>query len=264
MPLVYTDFDNPRVTVLNKPKISAYFICYNEAIIMPHLLRHYFSFCDKITICDNLSDDNTLDIIQDFKDNNVKILKFGTHNTFNDAVHAKIKNEIWKQDVGQYDYIIVADADEFLYHPNLFNFLREKKEEGYAVFRSYGYHMIGDYDLQLKYDDNIFEKVKYGVKEDMMNKYLIFDCNKVKDINLSVGSHRSKPVGEGKCYNGNELKLLHFKFLGLENHLKWCAIAKKRLSDFNKQNKFGLNYLEDEAYHINEYKTLYNNRVLIV
>jgi len=244
-----------------KLKISAYFPCYNEALLMPHLLKHYTAFCDKVTILDNYSTDNIEEIVKKFK--NVVIEKFDSNGSFNDGIHAQLKNSVWKKDIGNFDFIIAADSDEFIWHPNFIDFLQEKKSKGYTLFRPFGYHMIGDVDLVIKEDDNIFEKVKYGIKVSSMDKYILFDCNKIKETNFSVGSHLCNPVGEVKLYYKNDLKLKHFKYLGLENHLAWCRTAKQRLSQYNIQNNMGTWYLEGDEYHTKDYMNYFNKRVLV-
>lgn len=254
-------FEPSNVNFNKKPKISAYFPCYNEGRLLPHLLKHYTSFCEKVTILDNYSTDNTEEIVKQFK--NVTLEKFDSNGHFNDGVNAYIKNNCWKKDVGNFDYVIVADSDEFIWHPNFIEFIKEKKSKGYTLFRPFGYHMIADVDFQLKDEDDIFEKVKHGVKVISMDKYIMFDCNKIVETNFSVGSHNCNPVGEVKLYYKEDLKIKHFKYLGLQSHLEWCRVAKQRLSPFNIQNNMGTFYLEGDEYHTRDYMNYFNQRVII-
>lgn len=250
-----------KIVVNEKPKISAYFVCFNEAHIIPHLLRYYSTFCDKITIVDNFSNDGTEEIVKKFK--NTEIEKFDTDGKFRDDIHARIKNNIWKKDVGKFDYIIVADADEFIVHSDFIKFLEDKRKEGYTIFRPYGFHMIADLDLDLKEDDNIFEKVNMGLRITSMDKFSMFDCNKIKEINLSVGAHSCNPIGDIKLYYKDDLKLKHFKFLGMKNHLEGCRAIKARFSEFNRRNNLATYYLETDSYHERDYMNFYNQRTLV-
>jgi glycosyltransferase involved in cell wall biosynthesis len=152
------------------PKISSYFITYNSELILPHLLRHYSAFCEKITIIDNCSTDFTPLICSKF--GNVQYHKYDTCGTFNDGIISVIKNNIWKQDIGKFDYIILGDNDEFLYHSDILNFIKEKEKLGYTIFRPFGYHMIGDYDLNLTENDDIFKKIQYGCRIKSMDKQI--------------------------------------------------------------------------------------------
>ena len=254
-------FQPSNINLNKKPKISAYFVCYNEEKILPHLLRHYTSFCEKVTILDNFSTDNSEQIVKRFK--NTEFERFNSNGSFNDGVHANLKNNCWKKDIGNFDYVIVGDADEFIYHPNFIEFIQEKNAKGYTLFRPFGYHMIADVDFQLKDEDNIFEKVPYGVHISSMDKYIMFDCNRIAETNFSVGNHACNPVGDIKLYFKDDLKLKHFKYLGLQNHLDGCRMMKQRLSDFNIQHNMATYYLEEDEYHTKDYMNYFNQRVII-
>lgn len=246
-------------------KISAYFITYNSEKIIPHLLRYYSQFCKKITIIDNCSTDNTEKICKTF--DNVTFIRFDTKETFNDHANMTIKNDIWKKDANDFDYIIVGDNDEFLYHKDgMMNFITQKDEEGFTIFRPQGYHMIGDLKLDLKYDDNILEKIPTGFRISSMDKPILFNCKKIKDMNFCVGCHNCAPMGDevNIWQDDKNFKLLHYKFLGLNFHLDRCRKLRTRLSDFNKHYKLGTYYLEGDTYHKNDYMHFYNNRKIVI
>lgn len=97
------------VKTMKKPIVHAFFLCYNEANILPHLLKHYLSFCEHVTILDNNSTDNSVDIVKSFK--NTEVIPFNSNETFHDGVHIKVKNNIWKTSIGIADYVILGDAD---------------------------------------------------------------------------------------------------------------------------------------------------------
>jgi hypothetical protein len=72
-----------------------------------------------------------------------------------------------------------------------------------------------------------------------MCKNIIFNPN--VDVNFGIGAH-SFSTPNGVYSDNEELKLLHYKFLG-KNYVKKLYVDRaKRLSDFNKQNKFGEHY----------------------
>ena len=81
-----------------KPIVHAFFLCYNEENILPHLIRYYSTFCEQITIMDNGSTDNSVKIAESFK--NVDVIPFESNEEFNDLVHIKLKNNVWKSSVG--------------------------------------------------------------------------------------------------------------------------------------------------------------------
>lgn len=243
---------------MEKPIVHAFFLCYNEANILPHLLKHYLSFCEQVTILDNNSTDNSIEIINSFP--NTDIIPFDSNEEFHDGVHIKIKNHVWKSSVGTADYVILGDADEFLYHDNMVDFLKESKQKGITLFKPEGYHMVADEDMVISPEDNLLEIVKEGVRTSVLDKMMMFDCNKISNINYNFGCHNASPVGEIVLSTDSSLKMLHYKFLGLEDHKYKQKIRAERLSGFNKQHGFGLYYLFNEEEQTNDYLSYLNKR----
>jgi glycosyltransferase involved in cell wall biosynthesis len=111
---------------MDKPIVHAFFLCYNEEFILPHLLEYYLKFCDKIFILDNKSTDKSVEIIDSFP--NTEVIEWDSNGQVRDDLYLEIKNNIWKQSRGKCDYVIVGDADEFLYHDNMIDFLTRSKK----------------------------------------------------------------------------------------------------------------------------------------
>jgi glycosyltransferase involved in cell wall biosynthesis len=244
-----------------KPIVHAFFLCFNEEEILPHLIKYYSTFCEKITIVDNGSTDNSILVAKSF--NNVEVVNFETNNQFNDGIHVLVKNQVWKNSVGVADYVIIGDSDEFLYHPNMDDFLIKSKNEGFTLFKPNGFHMVADLEYSPNSEDNFLEKIKYGVRTSVLDKMMMFDCNKIKEINYSFGAHTCNPIGEVKIYNGEDLKMLHYKFLGINLHLYKQKLRAERLSDFNKKNGLTLYVLMSENEHIEDYKSYLNKRAKV-
>ena len=247
---------------MEKPIVHAFFVCYNEETILPHLLKHYSQFCEKITILDNGSTDKSVKIINSFP--NTEVINFNSNGEFNDWVNMQLKNNIWKKSKGKCDFVIIGDSDEFLYHENIIDFLVKHKNNGYTLFKPEGYHMIGDENLELKTDDNITEKIKYGIRTPVLDKMMIFDCNQIDEINYSFGCHHCNPTGNVKIFNGTELKMLHFKFLGIKNYIYRNKMRRERLSQFNKKNNLGTYYLYSDKENIEDYKNHLIKRVKVL
>jgi glycosyltransferase involved in cell wall biosynthesis len=243
---------------MKKPIVHAFFLCYNEANILPHLLKHYLSFCEQVTILDNNSTDNSVEIINSFP--NTDIIPFESNEEFHDGVHIKLKNHVWKSSIGTADYVILGDADEFLYHKNMIEFLKESKQKGVTLFKPEGHHMVADEEMIISPEDNLLEIVKEGVRTPVLDKMMMFDCNKIVNINYNFGCHNANPVGDIVLSTDPSLKMLHYKFLGLEDHKLKQKIRAKRLSEFNKKHGFGLYYLFNEEEQTNDYRGYLNKR----
>lgn len=237
---------------MKKPVIHAYFLCYNEANLLPHLLDHYLNFCEKVFIIDNMSTDESVEIINSYE--NTEVIPYDTNGELRDDVYIKIKNDVWKQSRGIADYVIVGDADEFLYHKNIERFLTESFNKGVTIFKPEGYHMIADENLSLSEDDNIFDKVKNGVRTNVLDKMMIFNCNEIQEINYSFGCHNANPVGKTILLEDKNFKMLHYKFLGIKNHILRNSIRRERLSEFNKKYGLGSYYLYTDEQVIDDYR----------
>ena len=124
--------------------------------------------------------------------------------------------------------------------------------------------MVANVDFILKPEDNIFDLVKNGVRTPVLDKQIMFDCNKLFEINYGFGCHTAQPKGEVIVSTDSSLKMLHFKFLGLEDHKYKQKIRGNRLSEFNKNNGLGLYYLFNEQEQINDYMNYLNKSVKIL
>jgi len=211
---------------------------------------------------DNNSTDNSVKIAKSF--DNTEIIPYNSDNQVRDDIYLRLKNQVWKISQGVADYVIVGDADEFLYHTDIVKFLTDSFENGVTIFKPEGYHMIGDETLNLTDSDNIFETVKQGVRTPVLDKMLMFDCNKIKEINYSFGCHSANPIGEIKLMDNTDLKMLHYKFLGIENHLYKHSLRRERLSDFNKKYGLGSYYLYTDEENIQDYKNYIEKRKLVL
>jgi len=229
--------------------IDAHILCYNEIKFIPFTLAHYSQFCRNITIYDNQSTDGTVEYIKEHYPN-VKIETFDTNNQINDAKYLEIKNNCWKG--SDADFVIVCDTDEILYHPVLKRLLLTFKQKGITLPMVQGYQMHS-YQFPTNTTKPITDQIMTGVRAVHFDKFIIFNPQQVKEINYMPGCHHCAP--EGRLTSVREslafLYLLHYKYLG-RNYLKQKhAEYGKRLSEFNQQNKFGLEYQKGDQ-HVDE------------
>lgn len=219
--------------------IHAHILAWNEEKILPYTLDYYSNFCEKIFIYDNMSDDNSDEIYKNYP--KVEVIKWNSDNEINELNYIKIKTESYKERSrgGEVDWVIVCDCDEFLYHPNLINVLKDYKNKGVTVPKVCGHDMVSE--IFPEYDGKLLtDKVKIGSNRyQPMCKNIIFNPN--LDVNYGIGAH-SFSCNNAIFSNTEELKLLHYKFLGKDYVKKLYIDRAKRLSKFNKENKFGEHY----------------------
>jgi hypothetical protein len=220
-------------------KIHSHILAWNEEKILPYTLDYYSTFCEKIFIYDNMSDDNSDEIYKRYP--KVEVIKWDSNNEINEINYIKLKTESYKERSRNQnvDWVIVCDCDEFLYHPNLIDILVDYKSKGITVPKVCGHDMVSE--IFPEYDGKLLvDKVKVGSERyQPMCKNIIF--NPDLDVNYGIGAH-SFNCDNAVFSETEELKLLHYKFLGKDYVKKLYIDRAKRLSSFNKQNKFGEHY----------------------
>jgi hypothetical protein len=235
-------------------KIHAYIIAWNEERILPFTLDHYSQFCEKIYVYDNMSTDGSDEIYKKY--DKVVVKKWQTPDKkYNQAiVDHEIKSNIYKQSRKQnVDWVIVCDCDEFLYHENLLEKLKQYKEQGITMPKIDGHDMFSENFPE--YDGGLLtDKVKIGSKTyDVMCKNIIF--NPVLDVLYSYGSH-SVNAPKAIFSNESEIKLLHYKFLGKE-YVNWrYNNLSSQLSDFNIKNNLGGHWTRPPMKYMDEMKEM--------
>lgn len=230
-------------------KIHSHILAWNEEKILPYTLDYYSTFCEKIFIYDNMSDDNSDEIYKRYP--KVEVIKWDSNNEINEINYINLKTQSYKdrsrnQNV---DWVIVCDCDEFLYHSNLIELLEEYKNKGITVPKVCGHDMVSE--IFPEYDGKLLvDKVKVGSERyQPMCKNIIF--NPDLDVNYGIGAH-SFNCPNAVFSDEEDLKLLHYKFLGKDYVKKLYIDRAKRLSSFNKENKFGEHYFNLPFNYMNE------------
>ena len=213
--------------------IEAFIYCWNEEKILPFTLEYYSQFCDKITLMDNHSTDNSVEIAKGFP--KVSVKPWGENNGIHEErVITIARNTCYKEFGIGADWVIVADADEFLYHPDIRTKLNSYMHRGVTLPKPPGYDMISE---NFPKDGVCLTKqITTGVPQEGMSKSLVFDPR----INLiyETGAHRSKtPVGSFS--ESVEFKVLHYKNLSLSYKMDRIKALSSRRSEYDKE--FGHN-----------------------
>ena len=219
-------------------KIHAHILSWNEEKILPFTLDYYSNICEKIFIYDNMSTDSSDEIYKKYP--KVDVVKWDSGNQIHELNYTKIKSEEYKNKSRNQgvDWVIVCDCDELLYHENLLEKLEEYKKEGITVPLIDGHDMVSE-EFPSYDGDLITNKIKIGSKTyEPICKNIIF--NPDLDVQYGIGGHSFQAIN-AKYSKERELKLLHYKFLGINLHLYKQKLRAERLSDFNKKNGLILN-----------------------
>jgi hypothetical protein len=218
--------------------IHAYILVWNESDIIRLVIKHYQKFCDKITILDNHSTDGTDRIAREM---GCEVRKFGTQ-FFDDAENMKIKNECWKG--SNADWVIVCDCDEILWAGHFKEMRRILGSKiildnfgNPTIFETYGWQIMSD---EMPKDDLL--EITNGYHFANYSKNIIFNPQRIQEMNYNPGAHRINPVGD-VVYSQETLYVLHYKHIGgLQRTIKRYKEYQPRMSKNNRKNGWGIHY----------------------
>lgn len=220
--------------------IEAFFLCFNEAKMIEHTLNYYTKFCDKITIIDNQSTDNSIALVEE-KFPGVIIEELDTGGEYREDIQIKVRNNRWKN--SEADFVIMADMDEFIVDPNLLGKLAEMKRQKIAVPKVTGYNMYSP-TFPEDYNTLITDQVTDKYRDRDFDKRIVFSPKWIKEMNFGPGSHHCEPVYKAgsQIEHDFELTLLHFKYLGREYLYEKHHAYGKRMSGMNRFFRYGYVY----------------------
>jgi glycosyltransferase involved in cell wall biosynthesis len=217
-------------------EIEAFILAFNEAETIHLTIKHYKQFCDRITIFDNFSTDDTREIAESL---GCIVKPFGIAGVLDDKEYLKVKNHCWKG--SDADWVIVCDADEILCDSRLDFNLRYTLEsvKNDTIFTTKGWNIFSN-DVP----HETWSEITTGIPDSRYSKQIIFNPKEIKEIGYVYGCHENKPEGNVKYYY-ESLNLLHYKHIGgakrvADRH----ALYAERLSDWNKRYKCGFQYQE--------------------
>jgi glycosyltransferase involved in cell wall biosynthesis len=213
--------------------IEVYCLANNEERLMPYIMRHYTQFA-KVILIESCSTDNTVKICKDLGG---AVWSYDLPDEINDQWYTDVKNTCWQK--SKADWIMVVDADEFIYCPNIVSVLENTKS---TIFLPLFYNMYSD--VFPTTDGQIYEEVRlgnlWGGEQHIYGKANIFKLPEIKKINYNVGCHQIKPVGDVRLEITDDIKTLHMRNLSKEFVIERNARNSKRLSSLNRKNGWGL------------------------
>ena len=115
-------------------KVHLYTLCYNEMKILPFAVQYWKTIADEVFVLDNHSTDGSAEYLKGQP--HIHVINFESDG-FNDSIHKKLKNEVWKASRGKVDFVVVCDLDEFMYAKDgIRNKMLEMKKNGVTICKA--------------------------------------------------------------------------------------------------------------------------------
>lgn len=210
-------------------KIHVYTMAHNEEVLIPYFMRHYGHIAAKIYIYDNESTDKTAQIAGY---SGATVIPF--KGPYSDRHLLQVKNQEYKKSRGEADWIIAVDVDEFIWHPNLVELLEGYLRDGITLPQVEGYDMISE--APPCGPGQIYEEIRFGIKCHWYDKRAVFHPD--LDINYDIGCHNCNPRGKITHSKKREIKLLHYRLLGIDYLIGRWRIRVARQTDEQIQNRW--------------------------
>jgi glycosyltransferase involved in cell wall biosynthesis len=222
-------------------RIDLYTTCWNEERMIPFFLRHYEPLVDRIVVFDDGSTDRSRDLLGASKKVELRKLEHGESPHLE---HIKEMNRCWKESRGRADWVMIADIDEHIFHPSLRDCLRQCQKDGVTVLDPVGYEMVSlDFSAP---QAELSKTIRRGVRFHLLDKKAVFDPNAIEEINYTPGRHLAAPSGRVIFPAQREVRLLHYRHLGLEYVLLRSKEMKGRNTAFDLKMGWGSHYLRSD------------------
>ena len=228
-------------------KVEVHVLFFYETWLSNYIIRHYSQFAQRIVV--HNAGPNKLIATPDWFS--------GACSTFedvpwdcpevNDLKYAELRNNCWKGTDA--DWVIVVDADEFIYFPEgAEKSLGAYTRMGAAVIRPHGFEMFSE--TLPTGGGQIYEEIKMGAPDDKWYaKPVLFNPKLVSDMRFGLGSHEANPhLHDGRSFHVGPkwpfakpaCNLLHYHQIGPAD---WIAERYdgniKRMCKENKANHWG-------------------------
>ena len=245
----------------SRPTVHVYSLCWNEFRLLPHYFSHYESDAERFIIQDDGSTDGSTELLADRSDVDLGRFEYQVPDSF--VISAlQFWNQAWKQSRGQADWVVLCNIDEFVHHPDLPGYLGRMRQHGVTVLPAQGFEMVSERFPDP--DAPLTRQIRRGVPSELYSKLAVFDPNAIEEVNYVVGRHDAQPVGRVVYPETTELRLLHYKSLGLEYLRDRQAELGARMRAADVANQFGYQYRLDTETLRRELTTMCSEAVVVL
>lgn len=216
--------------------VDLYFACWNNADLLPFFFRHYDRYVRRYVALDDGSTDGSLDILKAHPKVLVGSMARAGDGEAHSTVALPLAETVWREHSMDADWVIMCDADEHLYHPDLMKYLEVCKAHGITIIPALGFQMLSDYFPK---SGMLIDQVVRGAPFAKMSKLNLFDPNAIASLNYTAGRHRAAPTGRVIAPDRDEVLNLHFKYLDFERVMERHAASATRLTVKDLEMRWG-------------------------
>lgn len=225
--------------------IEVFTLCWNEMAILPYAVDYWKKFASKVTVYDNGSTDGSVEFLRK-QGSWIEVREFDTHNRKDNTAHMVLKNKMWKEARGRAELVCVCDLDEFLIFKN--DAAVRMVRAGGTICEPAWYELVSDKTPEYTKGKLLHELRPFAAMPNVSqrmptpSKAVLFDPNKITDINYGPGSHRCDPKGDVRFYGG-DIYVLHVNnALSFSYRLKRYHQQRARLSVNDVAKGYGRHY----------------------
>jgi len=225
-------------------RVHVHATCWNEERMLPFFLRHYEPVADRIFVYDDDSTDRSREILARSPLVTTVPVKL-EGDSYVDALR-HLYDHCWKQSRGEADWVVICNIDEHFFHPaGLERYLAACRRVGVTLVHSIGFEMLADRFPDT--GDDLAAAVQRGVRATSLDKPAVFSPDAITEINFAVGRHHATPTGRVVMPTVRELRLLHYKRLGLEYVKERYTQLQARRRSRDVRMQWGCHYANDAA-----------------
>lgn len=192
-------------------RVHLYTIGWNEEAMLGFFFRHYDPWISRYVFYDDGSTDRTREILAAHP--RVEVRRFERVVPHSFVLSAReLHNSVWKESRGAADWVVLTAVDEHLHHPRLPDWLMAQHKARVTLIPALGYEMVAEsFPPEAS---RLCDTVTTGVPSHQMNKLSLFRPDAIRATRYTPGRHGAQPKGKLVFPDRDELRLLHYKFLG--------------------------------------------------
>ncbi len=212
--------------------------------MLPFFFAYYDRFVDRYIVFDDGSTDGSIELLTAHP--KVDLRRRAPYEDPDSIVASGLAvfNNAWKESRGRADWVIFTDIDEHLVHERgLDVYLDRCAALGVTLIPALGFQMVSETFPVFRPGIQLQREFTQGVPWVQMNKLSVFSPDAIEETNYAPGRHTATPVGRLLLPPSDELRLLHYKYMGRAETQTRHEAFRERLRARDLANGWGHKYM---------------------